>query len=220
MPPPGSPSPHYPYAQNQTGDPDWEQHALNYIFPDILWTAVAISTSFAVLYGLFLTLAVVSAYLLLRRGVHRPLSAIQLFAITALMVSTTTHWAIVVLQRFGSLLSHPGSVTFESVKKAFLLQDCVGTATLTINLILSDLVVWWRVWVLWKDSRALSRRIVHICGGALLVATFITGAVDTNSSCHHKGGFMYEGSALGTAVATLTLATNLAATTLTAYKAW
>ena len=48
----------------------------------------------------------------------------------------------------------------------------------------------------------------------------VTGAVDTNSSCHHKGGFMYEGSALGTAVSTLTLATNLAATTLTAYKAW
>ena len=68
-----------------------------------------------------------------RRGVHRPLSAIQLFAITALMVSTTTHWAIVVLQRFGGLLSHPGSVTVCSNRKAFLPQECVGTATLTIN---------------------------------------------------------------------------------------
>ena len=120
MPPPGSPSPHfphpynqtsYPYSQNQTGcpysqnqtgyvhpqnqtgdfDPNWRQNPLNFTFPDILWTAVAISTSFAVLYGasstqrshsqrpsrpraltrhcsstgLFLTLAVVSAYLLL-----------------------------------------------------------------------------------------------------------------------------------------------------------
>ena len=68
-----------------------------------------------------------------RRGVRRPLSAIQLFAVTALVVSTTTNWTIAVLQRFGGLLSHPDTVTPLSNRKAFLPQECVGTATLTVN---------------------------------------------------------------------------------------
>ena len=68
-----------------------------------------------------------------RRGVRRPLSAIQLFAVTALVVSTTTNWTIAVLQLFGGLLSHPDTVTPLSNRKAFLPQECVGTATLTIN---------------------------------------------------------------------------------------
>ena len=69
-----------------------------------------------------------------RRGVRRrPLTAIQLFAVTALLVSTTTHWAVVVLQRFGGLLSHPATVTVLSNKEAFLPEECVGTATLTVN---------------------------------------------------------------------------------------
>ncbi|PIL25599.1 hypothetical protein GSI_11347 [Ganoderma sinense ZZ0214-1] len=220
MPPPSNHTPPWDHWQGGDSHP-WNHDSLHKLFPDILWTAVAISTSFAVLYGLFLTLAVVSVYLLLRRGVRRrPLTAIQLFAVTALLVSTTTHWAVVVLERFGGLLSHPATVTVLSNKEAFLPEECVGTATLTVNLVLSDVVVWWRVWVLWKDSRVLYRRIVPVCAGVLLVATFVTGTVDTNFACHAKGGFMYEGSPVGTAVLVLSLATNLAATTLTAYKAW
>lgn len=125
-----------------------------------------------------------------RRGIRRPLSAIQAFAVTALLMSTTIHWAVVVLQRFGSLLIHPnmGDATFWA---GFVVEQCVGTATLTINvrhtspttflwhlrnvtsctsvgqIILSDLAVWWRVWVLWPESR-----VVYGSGCLLLFATF------------------------------------------------
>ena len=44
--------------------------------------------------------------------------------------------------------------------------------------------------------------------------------MDTHFSCTGRGGFMYEGVAVGTAASVLSFATNLAATTLTAYKAW
>ncbi|KAM5536738.1 hypothetical protein V8D89_009577 [Ganoderma adspersum] len=185
-----------------------------------LWAASAISTSFAVLYGLFLALAVLSVYLLLRRGVRRSLTAIQLFAVTALLVSTTIYWAVVVLQLLNTLVSDPDAATAVSHKDAILRPQCVGTAMLTVNIILSDLVVWWRVWVLWHDSRALYRRLAYIFGGVLLATTFATGVVDTNLSCHAKGGFMYGGLPVGTVASMFSLVTNLAATILTAYKAW
>ncbi|KAI1787241.1 hypothetical protein LXA43DRAFT_1166250 [Ganoderma leucocontextum] len=203
---------HHPY---ESDDPASQYDRLQKVFPHILWTAVTVSTSFAVLYGLFVTLAVVSVYVLLRRGTFRRLlSAIQLFAVTALLVSTTTHWAVVVLQRFGSVLAHPNT-TVEANKHAFLPEQCVGTATLTINIILSDVVVWWRVWVLWRDNRS-----VLVSGCVLLLATFATGIVDTTFSCNAQGGFMYEGLLVGTMASALSLATNLAATVLIAHKAW
>ncbi|KAM5537028.1 hypothetical protein V8D89_009357 [Ganoderma adspersum] len=171
-----------------------------------LWAASVISTSFAVLYGLFLALAVLSVYLLLRRGVRRSLTAIQLFAVTALLVSTTIYWAVVVLQLLNSLVADPDAATAVSHKDAILRPQCVGTAMLTVNIILSDLVVWWRVWVLWHDSRALYRRLAYIFGGVLLATTF--------------GGIHVRGLPVGTVASMFSLATNLAATVLTAYKAW
>ncbi|KAM5537029.1 hypothetical protein V8D89_009358 [Ganoderma adspersum] len=187
-----------------------------------LWAAVAISTSFAVLYGLFIALAVVSVYHLVRKGVRRSLGAIQLFAVTALFVSTTIHWAVAVLHRLSALLHDPNDAAGVAHKVASqaLRPQCVGTATLTVNIVLSDLVVWWRVWVLWRDSHALYRSLAYICGGVLLAATFTTGVIDTSFSCKAQGGFMYEGLLVGTVASMLSLATNLAATALTAYKAW
>ncbi|KAM5536737.1 hypothetical protein V8D89_009576 [Ganoderma adspersum] len=190
------------------------QEPLKEFYPNILWTAVTVSTSFAVLYGLFLALAVVSLYLLLRRGIRRPLSAIQVFAVTTLLMSTTIHWAVVVLQRFGSVLVNPGMDT-GTFWRQFVVEQCVGTATLTINIILSDLVVWWRAWVLWPESR-----VVRISGCVLLLATFVMSVVDTTFSCQAQEGFMFEGLAEGNAAAALSLATNFTATILTAYKAW
>ncbi|PIL25601.1 hypothetical protein GSI_11349 [Ganoderma sinense ZZ0214-1] len=176
--------------------------------------AVTVSTSFAVLYGLFVALAVVSLYLLFRRGIRRPLSAIQVFAVTVLLMSTTIHWAVVVLHRFGSLLVNPG-MDNETFYGQFAVEECVGTATLTINIVLSDLVVWWRVWVLWPESR-----VVRISGCVLLFATFVLSVVDTTFSCQAQEGFLFEGLAVGTAASALSLATNFTATVLTAYQAW
>ena len=103
--------------------------------------------------------------------------------------------------------------------------------------------MWWRVWVLWRDGRVLHCALAYICGGVLLAATFsesrlpplfscslrmrlmsrvyvATGVIDTSFSCKAQGGFMYEGLLVGTVASMLSLGTNLAATALTAYKAW
>nr|VWO97899.1 Cytochrome P450 monooxygenase AKT7 (EC (AK-toxin biosynthesis protein 7) [Ganoderma boninense] len=178
--------------------------------------------------GLFLASAILSVYLLLRSGVRRSLVAIQLFAVSALLLSTTIYWAAVALQVVNSLETDPNEiVNVGHHKDASLGPQCAGTAMLTVNIILSDLVVWWRVWVLWHDSRVLYRWLVYICGGILLSTTFAhasrppaTGVVDTNISCHNKGGFMYEGVPVGTVASMFSLAANLVATALTAYKAW
>ena len=67
-----------------------------------------------------------------RRGIRRPLAAIQAFAVTTLLMSTTIHWAVVVLQRFGSVLVNPG-MDMGTFWGQFVAEQCVGTATLTIN---------------------------------------------------------------------------------------
>ncbi|PIL25600.1 hypothetical protein GSI_11348 [Ganoderma sinense ZZ0214-1] len=178
--------------------------------PDILAQAVGFSSDIDVLFGT-----------ICRRGVRRSLAAIQLFAVTALLVSTTIYWAVVVLQLLNNLFSDPDAVVDTGHKHdSSLRAQCIGTAMLTVNIILSDLVVWWRVWVLWNDSRALYRWLAYTCGGILLSTTFATGVVDTNFSCHAKGGFMYGGLPVGTVASIFSLATNLFATVLTAYKAW
>ena len=58
--------------------------------------------------------------------------------------------------------------------RAWMLADysVVSAFAFVRQIILSDLVVWWRVWVLWRDSRVMYRWLVYICGGILLSTTF------------------------------------------------
>ncbi|KAI0744345.1 hypothetical protein C8Q80DRAFT_1346053 [Daedaleopsis nitida] len=110
------------------------------------------------------------------------------------------------------------------------MQDCVGTASLTINMALGDAIVWWRAWVLWKGSRPV-RALCCI----LVSATFITGVVATTHGCKPSdfalalgwkdavtlsAGSLYIGDQWGLASSILSLVTNMTATSLIAYKAW
>ena len=61
---------------------------------------------------------------------YKPLSAIQLSAVIALLISTTIHWSIVILQRITSRLVHPNE-TAPRTESVF--EQCMGTATLTVN---------------------------------------------------------------------------------------
>ena len=64
---------------------------------------------------------------------RRSLTAIQLFAVTALLVSTTIYWAVVVLQLLNSLVGDPTAADAVSPKDAISRTQCVGTAMLTVN---------------------------------------------------------------------------------------
>ncbi|KAI0744351.1 hypothetical protein C8Q80DRAFT_892347 [Daedaleopsis nitida] len=59
------------------------------------------------------------------------------------------------------------------------LQECTGTASLTINVTLGDAMVWWRAWILWQNSRAI--RVLCIL---LVSATFVAGVVATAHGCN------------------------------------
>ena len=69
-----------------------------------------------------------------RRGVRRSLAAIQLFAVTTLLVSTTIYWAVVVLQLLNNLFSDPDEVfAGKHEDDTSLRAQCIGTAMLTVN---------------------------------------------------------------------------------------
>ncbi|KAM5536520.1 hypothetical protein V8D89_009797 [Ganoderma adspersum] len=109
------------------------------------------------------------------------------------------------------------------------LTVCVPTGILTINVMLGDAVVWWRVWVIWPRSL-----IVRITCVVLLAATLAMGIIDTLDSCStaafsvlsvfnladvYSGSF-YQSDFFGLSASGLSLATNMVATILIGCKAW
>ncbi|KAI0706672.1 hypothetical protein C8Q76DRAFT_162504 [Earliella scabrosa] len=115
------------------------------------------------------------------------------------------------------------------------LQQCVGTITLTVNVVLGDIIVWWRAWAVWRDSRC-----VTILYALLITSTSVAGTVVTVHGCQnsfgHSGeimyidptgndtstnaGSIYVGDSWGLAASSLSLATNVTATSLIALKMW
>ncbi|TBU40623.1 hypothetical protein BD309DRAFT_869917 [Dichomitus squalens] len=104
------------------------------------------------------------------------------------------------------------------------LSDCTGTVSLTINILIGDAIVWWRACVVWPRNWP-----VRVLGFALLTATFVTGMLDSSRTCapltngkidSDPSGILYQGSDYGVAATGLSLATNVLATILVAYKFW
>ncbi|KAI0752512.1 hypothetical protein C8Q80DRAFT_458365 [Daedaleopsis nitida] len=93
-------------------------------------------------------------------------------------------------------------------------QDCIGTASLTVNVVLGDAVVWWRALVLWRRSPAM--RCVY---SAILVCfTLVPGVIVTTHG--FTSGAFYIRDEWGLAASILSLVSNAMATSLIAYKAW
>ncbi|KAI0744360.1 hypothetical protein C8Q80DRAFT_1346060, partial [Daedaleopsis nitida] len=68
-------------------------------------------------------------------------------------------------------------------------QNCIGTASLTVNVALGDAIVWWRAWILWRGNRT-----IRILCMLLISATFATGVVTTTRACDSflQGNTTYE----------------------------
>ncbi|RPD54194.1 hypothetical protein L226DRAFT_572094 [Lentinus tigrinus ALCF2SS1-7] len=121
---------------------------------------------------------------------------------------------------------------------AYNVHNCIGTAALTVNVVIGDSVVWWRAWVLWPGSRVV--RSVCII---MILLTTVMGIMDTRDACtvvpvgisvamptsaimwllvatRATYGTMFSGNAWGIAAALSSLLTNVVATTLIAYRAW
>ncbi|PIL25603.1 hypothetical protein GSI_11351 [Ganoderma sinense ZZ0214-1] len=100
-----------------------------------------------------------------------------------------------------------------------------GTATLTINILLGDAIVWWRACVLWRGNWPIRVLCVLLLLATSRFFTPTTGVVDTCWACYRGGswnpdpnaqgiGYLYEGFSFGVAATALSLATNVLATTL------
>ncbi|KAI0752523.1 hypothetical protein C8Q80DRAFT_1117928 [Daedaleopsis nitida] len=114
------------------------------------------------------------------------------------------------------------------------MQECVGTATLTLNVVVGDAVVWWRALVLYNHSP--TRRCIY---SLLLVAfTLIPGVIVTMHGCNPSSsldpivlasgagtatvtsGAFYIRDKWGLAASVLSLVANVMATSLIVYKTW
>ncbi|RPD53781.1 hypothetical protein L227DRAFT_616697 [Lentinus tigrinus ALCF2SS1-6] len=73
--------------------------------------------------------------------------------VSSLQAQGTTNTAV--------LCSSEGPATFPlglgttNRPEVYQLQDCTGTAALTVNVIVADLIVWWRALVLWPNHRVV-----------------------------------------------------------------
>ncbi|KAI0747233.1 hypothetical protein C8Q80DRAFT_829161 [Daedaleopsis nitida] len=103
-------------------------------------------------------------------------------------------------------------------------MSCIQTATLTVNILVGDAVVWWRASMLWMGR---SRSTILALCAILLMSTFAISIADTCGACQldlvrEEAGYgqLFSGDRFGAAASILSLVTNAVATALTAYKGW
>ncbi|KAI0793560.1 hypothetical protein C8Q74DRAFT_1243079 [Fomes fomentarius] len=105
---------------------------------------------------------------------------------------------------------------------------CLQTASLTMNIIVGDAIVWWRASVLCQWT-GRSRYAIHFVCFMVLSSTFATSVADTCNACgpstahlsapgYHPGQ-LFSGTMLGASASVLTLLSNIITVALTLYKA-
>ncbi|KAM5536749.1 hypothetical protein V8D89_009588 [Ganoderma adspersum] len=208
-----------------------------------LQESLVIASVPAALYGLFTILCAASIYALTQRrsgGRIRIPAIVLALTLLILFISTTVYLVYTILSVQSGIMNTflysanvlwpipYGDVEIPTglFKDYNMAQQCAGTATLTINILLGDAIVCWRACVLWHRSRLVK----GICI-AFLLTTFALGIVDTRFTCAPSNnsfldrnavgtGSMYSGVSSGVAASVLSFSTNLCATVLVGYKAW
>ncbi|KAM5536545.1 hypothetical protein V8D89_009822 [Ganoderma adspersum] len=184
----------------------------------------------SLLFGILTILAFTSISLLLRRGSMQAVTSIRipLLSTIILYASTTVYMAglvwnwrsvtRIVAEINEGIVSdgYDGRATLLVLEKDVLKQSWMVTIALGINIILGDAVVWWRACVIWQN------RGVYYTGPILLTLTLVFGIIGARKS--DIGPLtsiylMYGGSGYTDVAAALSLITNLAATSLIAFKA-
>ncbi|KAI0753972.1 hypothetical protein C8Q80DRAFT_1116841 [Daedaleopsis nitida] len=188
------------------------------------------------LFGIATSLAIASTYILCGKGLARRATAILLSAVFVLYASTTVFWGaalnrnLVYTREAAAAADAVSSCDVQALLnpvRTSAVNDrmsCVQTATLTINILVGDAVVWWRASLIWTGR---SRYAIFALCSALLLATFAISVADTCGSCNldlvrEESGYgqLFAGDKLGAVASILSLVTNVVATLLTAYKAW
>ncbi|KAL1937991.1 hypothetical protein VTO73DRAFT_12002 [Trametes versicolor] len=163
-------------------------------------------------------LATFSVYVLYR-GIAQRSSQILLSVVFALFISTAIFWTSTVYSVM-NLFGQP--MVGADPSFAYTLAKCAPTASLLVNTVLSDGIVWWRAWVISGGNRLLS-----FPAAACLVATCVLASVAGHHACTWVGpdglpgeGEFFTGDPYGLAAATLSVLANIIATTVIGMTAW
>ncbi|KAI0331550.1 hypothetical protein GY45DRAFT_1369873 [Cubamyces sp. BRFM 1775] len=179
-------------------------------------------------FGAFTIIAPISIYVLLKKTSKSRTTMLLALAIVVLYASTTAFWAIgiyafvqladeelhgLILQLQGNTYVCDNCPTLSIP----ILQSCIPTVLLLINVVIGDSIVWWRVLALWKGNRT----VISLCV-TLLLATITLGLIETIKLCISR-----EIAIVGPPspfdpqeVATVSFLTYLIATVLIWIKAW
>ncbi|KAF5373966.1 hypothetical protein D9615_009941 [Tricholomella constricta] len=178
-------------------------------------------TSVVLLYGMFIILFSFSTFTFLQRGLAsratQAMLGLNLIAILACSMHCIFYLLANVIAIKGVLVDSAGILDesiLTRVNKRLNLTSIVSGVTLMVLPILSDSVVIWRAWVLYPD-----KKWIMLVPCALLLGTI--GATNAYLVIFVKGvQFPLLEPILFLASLTLSLATNVVATSLIFYKLW
>ncbi|KAI0793536.1 hypothetical protein C8Q74DRAFT_1242919 [Fomes fomentarius] len=120
--------------------------------------------------------------------------------------------------------------SFEEWASQDIYLSCMQTASLTINIIVGDAIVWWRALVLCQWTGRSRYAILSVCF-MVLSSTFAISIADTCNACSLQyllsfdrqsdpgTGQLFAGTKRGAAASVLTLLSNIITVALTSYKA-
>ncbi|KAL1729550.1 hypothetical protein EV714DRAFT_212693 [Schizophyllum commune] len=182
----------------------------DHVLREVRWIAILVAVDF-VLYGVQITLSVAAIAILARRHGR---SRFTLVAICGLLLSSTIYTVANVV--FYPIQFPVAIGTSERDIQAFLgrLNILLGIFR-TLNYVLSDVVLIWRAWCLWPDSRIV-KSILSLCGCGSVVGAIAELAWAYWPSLYTIGTVESNGQALVRLVPLLI--TNIVATVLIGTK--
>ncbi|GJE88348.1 hypothetical protein PsYK624_044310 [Phanerochaete sordida] len=163
----------------------------------------------AVIFGIFTHLVVLFAFIVWRcpGGFKQTSRVIVLFICLVMYAMAATHFATTL--RYSTVVLLPGTGPGSAT--------CSNPAVLVVNIILSDCIVVWRAWVLWRK-----RRVVIAISAILILATLILSCLSVRGQCYPPSNLYIDdfGDPFGLAAIVISFLTNVWATALVGYKAW
>ncbi|KAK7020329.1 hypothetical protein R3P38DRAFT_1201303 [Favolaschia claudopus] len=171
--------------------------------------------SAAITYGIFLCVAIMSSYTLIRKGLRGALARQALLGITlTMLLAGTAHLGMYMAYQ---ILQFP-TLAAEYVDPVMTLKrlDIGQTWLRRITYFLSDVIVVWRAWVIWHDNL-----IVHAVLAVCLIGTGATSLVLAvfNTKTEFQGTH-YDRDTKNFLGTFGLLVTNFGATALISYKLW
>ncbi|KAI0065948.1 hypothetical protein BV25DRAFT_1618956 [Artomyces pyxidatus] len=189
-------------SQNTTIDQHESDTPVVFLYPLVVETF---------LLGLFSFLIMLSTYLLICRS--RSCATLLMLSVTLTMyITAVIHWSA---NLSATILCFADPSGFLSDSHGTP-EQIIAVVSLTINVILSDIIVLWRAWLLWDR-----KWWVMTISACLLLATTIAAVVD----CVHLAGhvlatFLAIATTWPTVTAAVSLVANVWATALVAHKTW